>query len=76
MFFENSRGGAGVVTLKHKAVLTEADVAVHRRLAVFAVLCVCVTCGDGIGVVEVQLGVHADLCSRCGAWIFVRFKFL
>jgi hypothetical protein len=75
LFCKNSRGGAGIVTLKHKSVWAETDVAVHRRLAVFAVLCVVGAGGDSVGVVEVQLGVHADLSSRCSAKLFVRFDF-
>ena len=74
LFWKNSRGGAGIVTLKHKSVWAVADVAVHRRLAVFAVLCVIGAGGDSVGVVEVQLGVHADLSSRCSAELFVRFE--
>ena len=75
LFWKNSRGGAGIVTLKHKSVGAEADVAVHRRLAVFAVLCVISAGGDSVGVVEIQLGVHADLSSRCSAKSLVRFDY-
>ena len=53
--------------MESEAIGAEANAAVHRGFAVLAVVGVGVTIGNTGGVVEVELGVDADLSARSSA---------